>query len=157
MLRFRCHDLDVVCMRYESSHKKLSKEIAFIWRNWWLKQNQKKYILPFGHFYENRLNVSGTLGQAGCWYVGAPGPDSWRVCSYLCFWHPCASSHWKHSMRFLVWPFRQLTRAMPYPSALFLNYKLCHLCVPQAAVTVTRCLILWLFKCLSSSTKLWAY
>lgn len=131
MLRFRCHDLDVVCMRYESSHKKLFKrEIAHLSGGTDDWNKTKKYILPFGHFYENRLNVSGTLGQAGCWYVGAPGPDSWRVCSYLCSWHPCASSHWKHSMRFACLAFRQLTpRHVPYPSALFLNYKLCHLCV----------------------------
>lgn len=107
-----------------------------------------KSIFPFGHFYARRLNVSGTLGQVGCWYVGAPGSGSWHVCSYLCSWHPCASSRWKHSMGFACLALRQFTPRLGTPFFLGAIY----VCT-QAAVTLTCCLISWLFTCLIS--ELW--
>ena len=129
MLRFRCHDLGVACMRYESSHKKLFKRKLHIYLEELMNKTKPKSVFPFGHFYESRLNVSGTLGQVGCWYVGAPGPGSWHMCSYLCSWHPRASSPWKHSMGFACLALRQLTpRHVPHPSALFFLSR-CHLCM----------------------------
>lgn len=152
-------------MRRESSHKKLYKGEMHIYLKELMIKTTKKHILPLGHFVRADCNVSGALGQVGCWCAGegrggpgraGPAPGSWHTCPYLCFRHPCASSRWDRLTGSACLALGQLTpHHVPHHSALFLSFwmpPVNRVCI-HAALTVTHRLILWLFSCLFPSTK----